>query len=95
MTANNSEQKEPFRKLEDITLTNEMIEELWQLQADQNSAIDSDIKQIDEVIDFLVSIHLYGKEAISKKRILDSIASLRWIIERHKVFKAPVSVVTK
>ncbi|KOH47066.1 hypothetical protein [Sunxiuqinia dokdonensis] len=74
--------------LHDVQMTEEIAEEIRDLQGNNNSAINSEIKQLDEVIDFMTSIHLHGDQVISPERLLDSIATLRWAINRLSIFKA-------
>jgi len=82
-------ENESCRKLKDITLTNEMIEEIWEQQGNNNSALNHDIERIDEVIEYMTALHMYKEEAISADKIMDCVCTLRWITERIKVFRAP------
>lgn len=75
--------------LQDVQMTEEIAEEIKDLQLNNNYSINSEIQQLDEVIDFMTSIHLFGDEVISPERLLDSIATIRWAINRLSIFKAP------
>lgn len=88
-------ENEPHIKLEDITLTDEMIEELWEQQANNNSALNHDLERIDEVIEYMTALHMYKEEAISADKIMDCVCTLRWITERLKIFMAPVQNVSE
>ena len=83
-------ENEPHIKLGDITLTNEMIEELWEQQGNNNSALNHDLESIDEVIEYMTALHLYKGEAISVEQIMDCVCTLHWIKGRLKIFRAPV-----
>ncbi len=74
--------------LQDVQMTEEIAEEIKDLQANNNSEINHEIQQLDEVVDFMTSIHLWGDEVISPERLLDSIATIRWAINRLSIFKA-------
>lgn len=88
-------ENESCRKLDNITLTNEMIEEIWEQQGNNNSALNRDIERIDEVIEYMTALHMYKEEAISADKIMDCVCTLRWITERIKVFRAPAPSVSE
>ena len=76
-------------------LSTELIQELGYIQEGNNAGINERIKRLDEVLDLIVCIHQFGKEAMIKRRMLDSIASLRWVIDGYKLLMAPVDNVSE
>lgn len=76
-------------KLSKIKFTDELIEELLNLQRNDNFGIHSEIERITEVIETITIVHSLDGDEINPDYLFKAITELSFLIQHFRKLKAP------
>lgn len=85
----NEEKKVENPRFKEIKFTDELIDELWDLQGNDNFSIHSEIERINEVIGLITTVHIFKGGEINPDYLLEQITELSSLINHFKRLKAP------